>query len=177
MPRQSRIDAPGALHHVMIRGIERRKIFQDDKDRDSFLDRLGGILLESSTPCYAWSLLSNHAHFLLRTGKISISRVMRKLLTGYAVTFTRRYHRHARPKKRYRLGCGQWGQRAADHHPVSFHKRHDTDNRSARSIGDREGGRDVGGTDAVNKVTSRRFSGKLRIPGKSHMQRVFAVLS
>ncbi|MBK5102438.1 MAG: transposase, partial [Desulfobacteraceae bacterium] len=69
MPRQSRIDAPGALHHVMIRGIERREIFQDDKDRESFLDRLGGILLESSTPCYAWSLLSNHAHFLLRTGQ------------------------------------------------------------------------------------------------------------
>ena len=60
MPRQSRIDAPGALHHVMIRGIERREIFQDDKDRESFLDWLGGILLESSTPCYAWSLLSNH---------------------------------------------------------------------------------------------------------------------
>jgi putative transposase len=94
MPRQSRIDAPGALHHVMIRGIERREIFQDDKDRESFLDRLGGILLESSTPCYAWSLLSNHAHFLLRTGQIPISRVMRKLLTGYAVTFNRRYHRH-----------------------------------------------------------------------------------
>ena len=90
MPRQSRIDAPGALHHVMIRGIERREIFQDDKDRESFLDRLGGILLESSTPCYAWSLLSNHAHFLLRTGQIPISRVMRKLLTGYAVTFNRR---------------------------------------------------------------------------------------
>ena len=53
-----------ALHHVMIRGIERTEIFQDDKDRDSFLDRFGGILLESSTSCYAWSLLSNHAHFL-----------------------------------------------------------------------------------------------------------------
>lgn len=94
MPRQSRIDAPGALHHLMIRGIEKRAIYRDDKDRDSFLNRLGGILLESSTPCYAWSLLSNHAHFLLRTGKIPISRVMRKLLTGYAVTFNRRYRRH-----------------------------------------------------------------------------------
>ena len=94
MPRQSRIDAPGALHHVMIRGIERRKIFRDDKDRESFLDRLGGILLESATPCYAWSLLGNHAHFLFRTGRIPISGVMRKLLTGYAVTFNRRYHRH-----------------------------------------------------------------------------------
>jgi putative transposase len=94
MPRQSRIDAPGALHHVMIRGIEKGVIFRDDRDRDAFLDRMGGILVESSTPCYAWSLLDNHAHFLLRTGKMPISRVMRKLLTGYAVTFNKRHRRH-----------------------------------------------------------------------------------
>jgi putative transposase len=94
MPRQARIDAPGALHHVMIRGIEKTSVFRDDKDRTSFLDRLGGILVDSSTPCYAWSLMSNHAHFLIRTGKMSISRVMRKLLTGYAVTFNRRHRRH-----------------------------------------------------------------------------------
>jgi REP element-mobilizing transposase RayT len=78
----------------MIRGIEKREIFQDDKDRESFLDRLGGILLESSTACYAWSLLNNHAHFLSRTGQIPISCLMRRLLTGYAVTFNRRYNRH-----------------------------------------------------------------------------------
>ena len=46
MPRQSRIDAPGALHHVMIRGIERREIFQDDKVRESFLDRLASVVRE-----------------------------------------------------------------------------------------------------------------------------------
>ena len=67
----------------MIRGIERTAIFRDD--RDPFLDRFGDILLESSTACYAWSLLSNHAHFLLRTGKIPVALVMRRLLTGYAV--------------------------------------------------------------------------------------------
>jgi len=78
----------------MIRGIERTAIFRTDEDRDSFLDRLGEILIGSSTPCYAWSLLGNHAHFLLRTGRIPIARVMRKLLTGYAVTFNRRYSRH-----------------------------------------------------------------------------------
>jgi putative transposase len=94
MPRQSRIDAPGAFHHVMIHGIDRTAIFRTDEDRDSFLDRLGEILIGSSTPCYAWSLLSNHAHLLLRTGRIPIARVMRKLLTGYAVTFNRRYRRH-----------------------------------------------------------------------------------
>ncbi len=44
MPRKARIDAPGALHHIIIRGIERRKIFRDNKDRDNFLDRLGNVL-------------------------------------------------------------------------------------------------------------------------------------
>ena len=38
MPRQARIDAPGALHHIIIRGIERKKIFKDDSDRDDFLE-------------------------------------------------------------------------------------------------------------------------------------------
>ena len=94
MPRQSRIDAPGALHHLIIRGIERRKIFHDDTDRESFLDRLGGILAEASTACYAWALLANHVHLLLRTGAVPIATVMRRLLTGYAATFNRRYRRH-----------------------------------------------------------------------------------
>jgi putative transposase len=60
MPRKARIDMSGALHHLMIRGIERRKIFRDDQDRDNFLDRLGKILVETKTPCYAWALLPNH---------------------------------------------------------------------------------------------------------------------
>ena len=58
MPRLAGLDAPGALHHVMIRGIDRTVIFRNDEDRESFRDRLGGVLMGSSTPCYAWSLLS-----------------------------------------------------------------------------------------------------------------------
>ena len=60
MPRKARIDASGALHHIICRGIERRKIFADDADRDNFLDRLGIILKETSTPCYGWALIPNH---------------------------------------------------------------------------------------------------------------------
>lgn len=60
MPRKSRIDAPCALHHVIVRGIERGKIFKDDEDRDSFLERLGTILKESDTRCFAWALIPNH---------------------------------------------------------------------------------------------------------------------
>jgi len=78
----------------MIRGIERRRIFRDVKDRESFLERLGDLLLETKTACYAWALLPNHAHLLLRTGEVPIATVMRRLLTGYVVTFNRRHRRH-----------------------------------------------------------------------------------
>lgn len=94
MPRKARIDIAGAVHHVIIRGIERKRIFRDDFDRDNFLDRLGTILLETATSCYAWALLPNHAHLLLRTGKVPVATVMRRLLTGYAQTYNRRYRRH-----------------------------------------------------------------------------------
>jgi len=94
MPRLARLDAPGVLHHVMIRGIERRKIFRNEKDREDFLDRLSMLLPETETSCYAWALLSNHAHFLFRTGNIPLATLMRRLLTGYAVSFNRRHKRH-----------------------------------------------------------------------------------
>jgi REP element-mobilizing transposase RayT len=94
MPRAARLDAPGVLHHIIIRGIERRKIFRDAKDRENLLERLGSLLSETKTTCYAWALLPNHAHFLLRIGEVALATVMRRLLTGYAVSFNRRHRRH-----------------------------------------------------------------------------------
>jgi REP element-mobilizing transposase RayT len=93
MPRKARIDAPGALHHIIVRGIERRKIFKDNADRQSFIERLGHILSDNQTPCYAWALMPNHFHLLLKTGLTPIATIMRRLLTGYAVYFNRRYSR------------------------------------------------------------------------------------
>ena len=93
MPRQARLDAPGVLQHVMALGIERRKIFWDDKDRASFLERFAVILEEAQTQCYAWALIPNHFHLLLRTGPTPLSTVMRRLMTGYAVTFNIRHRR------------------------------------------------------------------------------------
>ena len=93
MPRQPRLDAPGVLQHVMARGIERRKIFWDDKDRISFLERFAVILEETQTQCYAWSLIPNHFHLLLRTGPTPLKKVMGRLMTGYAVTFNKRHNR------------------------------------------------------------------------------------
>lgn len=93
MPRQARLDTPGVLQHVMARGIERRKIFMDDQDRASFLERLALILEDTQTQCYAWALIPNHFHILLRTGPTPLSTVMRRLMTGYAVTFNLRHRR------------------------------------------------------------------------------------
>lgn len=94
MPRKARIDAAGALHHIIVRAIERRKIFWDDADRDSFVNRLGQVLIETHTDCFAWAMLPNHVHLLMRTGLTPIATVMRRLLTGYAVQFNRRHRRH-----------------------------------------------------------------------------------
>ncbi len=94
MPRQARLDAPGTLHHIIIRGIEQRRIVDDRKDRNSFLDRFGKIVDETKTPVYAWALMTNHAHFLLCSGPGGIANLMRRFLTGYALSYNRRHRRY-----------------------------------------------------------------------------------
>jgi len=92
MHRLARLDAPGVLHHIIIRGIERKKIFKDKTDQGNFIDRLSRLAVETQTSCYAWVLMTNH--FLFRSGPGGIATLMRRLLTGYALTFNPRYKRH-----------------------------------------------------------------------------------
>ncbi len=94
MPRQSRLDAPGALHHVMGRGIERIKIFKNKVDRNDFLNRIAQLCSEGFLTAYAWALMPNHFHLLIRTGRQPLSDSMRKLLTGYVVNYNRRHRRY-----------------------------------------------------------------------------------
>ena len=93
MPRQPRIDISGLLQHVIIRGIERRDIFISDADRRDFVRRLVLLLQETKTLCYAWTLLDNHVHLLLMPTQTPLASMMRRLLTGYAVSFNRRHNR------------------------------------------------------------------------------------
>ena len=94
MPRQPRLDVPGTLHHVIIRGIEKRKIVDDDRDRNNFIERLEALSTDLETSIYAWALMKNHAHLLLRSGSGGLPNFMRKLLTGYAVFYNKRHKRH-----------------------------------------------------------------------------------
>lgn len=93
MPRQSRLELPGSLHHIMARGINGQDIFSDEKDFKHFRDRLGDLVSQSSNQCFAWVLMKNHFHLLLRSGDEPLSRMMRRLLTGHAVSFNRRHKR------------------------------------------------------------------------------------
>lgn len=94
MPRQARLDAPGTLHHVIVRGIEGRNIVDDQTDREEFVGRMGKIAQESGTQIYAWTLLTNHVHMLIRSGPKGVSQFMRRLLTGYAIRYNQRHNRH-----------------------------------------------------------------------------------
>jgi putative transposase len=77
----------------MARGIERRDIFLDERDRRLFTERLSELLVKSHTQCFAWALLPNHFHLLLRPGDSTLATLMRSLLTSHAVRFNRRYRR------------------------------------------------------------------------------------
>jgi REP element-mobilizing transposase RayT len=94
MPRKARIDAPGALHHIIVRGIDRSAIFREDHDCDQYLERLDLVLTDTETPCYVWALIPNHFHLLLQTGKTPFASVMRRLLTGHTMYYNRRHRRH-----------------------------------------------------------------------------------
>ncbi|UCD72320.1 MAG: transposase [Syntrophobacterales bacterium] len=106
MPRQARLDAPGALHHIMVRGINKSAIFTDDQDKIRFLDRLGQTVMEAQCAVYAWVLMDNHVHLLFRSGKAGISSVMRRLLTWYAQYYNRRHHRTGHLFEKMSRGSG-----------------------------------------------------------------------
>ena len=77
----------------MIRGIEKRRIVDDEQDRNDFVRRLGLLALETKTAVYAWALMSNHAHLLVCSGSVGLAKFMRRLLTGYAVSYNLRHRR------------------------------------------------------------------------------------
>jgi len=87
-------------------GDERRRIFEDKKDRQEFLIRLDDILTSTGTICYAWAIIPSHFHIFLRTGTFPIATIMRRLLTGYAMYFNRRHRRYGHLfRNRYKLAA------------------------------------------------------------------------
>ena len=64
----------------MVRGIEKRRIVADERDQKDFVLRLGKLVCETRTSIYAWALMSNHAHILLRSGPQGLANARRRAL-------------------------------------------------------------------------------------------------
>jgi REP element-mobilizing transposase RayT len=94
MPRPPRIDFPDALYHVTSRGNGRDVIFWSDADRERFLGQLADNLRVAGAVLYAYVLMDNHFHLLVRTPRANLSRFMQRLLTAYAL-YAR--YKHRRP--------------------------------------------------------------------------------
>jgi len=93
MARPLRIDIPDGVYHVTSRGLERRKIVLDDRDRRKWLELLGKAATRRRWRIFAWTLLDNHFHLFLRTPDADLSAGMHDLNSGYASAFNRRHKR------------------------------------------------------------------------------------
>lgn len=93
MPRQARKQSKSSFYHIMIRGNERKDIFYDDDDRIRFLDTLKKMKKDGNYDIYAYCLMNNHVHLLMREGKDSIQRSMKRICVSYVYYFNNKHQR------------------------------------------------------------------------------------
>jgi REP element-mobilizing transposase RayT len=93
MARQWRITFPGAFYHIMSRGNERQDIFRCDDDRKMFLDLIGDFSERFEIDVFAYVLMDNHFHLLLRTREANLPKAMQWLGTTYTRKFNNRHDR------------------------------------------------------------------------------------
>lgn len=93
MPRQSRQRSFSGIYHIMMRGNEKRNIFLDDEDRYKFIDILYNKKMLSNYCLYAYCLMSNHVHLLLKENDEDISLCLKRINISYACYFNKKYDR------------------------------------------------------------------------------------
>ena len=93
MARPLRIEYEGAIHHVTVRGLEKRPIVRDDADRGRWLDLFDRTATRHRWQVYAWTLLDNHFHIFLCTPHADLASGMHDLNAGYVSAFNRRHKR------------------------------------------------------------------------------------
>lgn len=93
MSRPLRIEFPGALYHITVRGDRLEAIFEDDADRQQFLLTLEQVIARFNWICLAWCLMDNHYHLLIQTPDGNLSKGMRQLNGVYTQASNRRHNR------------------------------------------------------------------------------------
>ena len=108
MPRTAREKSLTNIFHVMLRGINRQNIFEDDEDRNRFMTILGQCKEVSGFKLHAFVLMSNHIHLLIEPAGEALDMIFRRVGTRYAVWFNRKYQRSGHLfQDRFRSECVQ----------------------------------------------------------------------
>lgn len=93
MPRHARILGEKQVYHIMLRGNNRENIFIDDEDKTKILDILGEKKREGTYNLYAYCVMDNHIHLVVKEGKDPIARIIKRIGTSYAHYFNKKYKR------------------------------------------------------------------------------------
>jgi len=93
MPRKPRLNVPGTVAHVMSRCLKSETLFHDDSDRQVFLDILSRNLTQTGYRCYAWALMTNHFHLVVRSSDRDLWELMKPLNAAFANYHKNRHHR------------------------------------------------------------------------------------
>jgi REP element-mobilizing transposase RayT len=93
MSRQKRLESNTQIYHILIRGINRQRIFEQADDYLKFLDFLLDVKKQSGFVLYAYCLMDNHVHLLLKENAEPLAQIFRRLGTRYAQWFNRKYDR------------------------------------------------------------------------------------
>ena len=91
MPRKPRVKSRNGIYHVMLRGANKQEIFHDDRDNKKFLDTLKKYKDESGMSVYAWCLMNNHAHLLVKEAEEGLSVTMKRITVSYAAYYNLKY--------------------------------------------------------------------------------------
>lgn len=94
MARPIRIEYPGAWYHVTCRGNERKTIFRNDTDRQTFLDILATSLENFNVSLHGYILMDNHFHLIIETHESNLGKMMQRFNTAYTVYYNRRHNRN-----------------------------------------------------------------------------------
>ncbi|WP_094549390.1 transposase [Petroclostridium xylanilyticum] len=94
MPRIAREKSSSGIYHIMVRGINQQDIFEDDEDRQRYIETLERFKKETNFEIYAYCLMNNHVHLLIREKEVEISKILKKIGTSYAYYFNWKYERN-----------------------------------------------------------------------------------
>jgi len=93
MPRVAREKSSTKIYHIMLRGINKQSIFEDDEDYEKFIQTLSDCKQLSGFELYGYCLMGNHVHLLLKIGREELEQIFKRLGSRYVYWYNNKYAR------------------------------------------------------------------------------------